>query len=86
MADLNDLPDPIAYLIDADTERFGLQFLDRGRHVLSQAGAGAGFQAGQLPGRGDVLAGETGIERNGGLDGVPVDGGDVSEFGLSAQW
>lgn len=46
-----------------------------------QAGAGAGFQAGHLPDRGDVLAGEPAAEHVDGLHLAPVDGRDVAEVG-----
>lgn len=44
-----------------------------------EAGAGAGGEAGHLPDRRDVLAGEPSAEHIDRLDGAPVDGGDVAE-------
>ncbi|MDO5671773.1 MAG: hypothetical protein Q4G30_02795 [Actinomycetaceae bacterium] len=56
-----------------------MQSVDRCRHVRPQAGPGTRFQAGHLPDRGHVLAGEPTAEDVHRWHGVPVDSGDVAE-------
>ncbi len=62
-----------------DHDPLGLQRVDRRRHVRPQARPGAEGEAGHLPDRGDVLAGEATAEHVNRLDRTPVDGGDVAE-------
>jgi len=66
-----------AYVLNHDP--LGLQRVDRGGHVCPEAGACAGFQAGHLPDRGNVLAVESAAEDVHRWHGVPVDGGDIVE-------
>jgi len=47
--------------------------------VRPKAGACTGREAGHLPDRGDVLAGESAAEHIDRLDGAPVDRGNVAE-------
>jgi len=62
-----------------DHDPLRLQRVDCCRHVRPEAGAGAGFEAGHLPDRGYVLAGEPSAEDVYRRYGIPIDGGDISE-------